>query len=190
LISPNYTIPLTVEFLQANNKLLVDTGLFSGEFKASLIASIEDFDTMMHDRIASLQPLLRRDGALFVSIDKTERTILEYIMDGVFGSDNHIEELIWAMNTNNSQLPNYSTNHEYVLVYAKDRITAELDRNMFREPKPGYEEVMALVAELNPEFPAIAEIENQLRALYEQHQIAYREEIEALGREFELEICL
>ncbi|MFZ4701871.1 MAG: DNA methyltransferase, partial [Candidatus Methylumidiphilus sp.] len=53
------------------------------------------------------------------------------------------------------------------------------------EPKPGYEEVMALVAELNPEFPAIAKIENQLRALYEQHQIAYREEIEALGREFE-----
>jgi len=240
LISPNYTIPLTVEFLQANNKLLVDTGLFSGEFKASLIAIIEGFDTkldgvlvhgdnyqalqlmqsryleqvkciyidppyntasssipyknnykhsafatMMHDRIASLQPLLRRDGALFVSIDKTERTILEYIMDGVFGSDNHIEELIWAMNTNNGQSPNYSTNHEYVLVYAKDRITAELDRNMFRELKPGYEEVMALVAELNPAFPTIAEIENKLHALYEQHKIAYREEVEALGREFE-----
>ncbi len=240
LLSPSYTVPLTVEFLQANNKLLVDTGLFNKDLKTKLIASIEDFDTkldgvlvhgdnyqalqlvqsryleqvkciyidppyntasssipyknnyrhsafatMMHDRIASLQPLLRRDGVLFVSIDKTERTILEYIMDGVFGSDNHIEELIWAMNTNNGQSPNYSTNHEYILVYAKDRITAELDRNMFREPKPGYEEVMALVAELNPIFPTITEIENKLRALYERHQIAYREEVEALGREFE-----
>ena len=52
---------------------------------------------------------------------------------------NRVEELIWAMNTNNSQAPNYSTNHEYVLVYVKHRLTAEQDRNMFREPKPGYE---------------------------------------------------
>ena len=57
------------------------------------------------------------------------------------------------MNTNNSQAPNYSTNHEYVLVYAKDKRVAEQDQNMFREPKPGYEEVMALVAGLQPNHP-------------------------------------
>jgi len=91
------------------------------------------------------------------------------------------------MNTNNSQAPNYSTNHEYVLVYAKDRVTAEQDRNMFREPKPGYEEVMALVASLNPSYPPIATIEAEIHKLYEQHQIAYREEVEAQGLEWEKE---
>ena len=31
-------------------------------------------------------PLLKADGAIFVSIDKTERTILEHALDDVFGS--------------------------------------------------------------------------------------------------------
>ena len=39
---------------------------------------------------------------------------MQHVLDEVFGADNRIEELIWAMNTNNSQAPNYSTNHEYV----------------------------------------------------------------------------
>lgn len=143
------------------------------------------FATMMNDRVGALHPLLAKDGAMFVSIDKTERTVLQHVMDGVFGAGNSVEELIWSMNTNNSQAPNYSTNHEYVLVYAKDKPTAEQDKNMFREPKPGYEDVMALVARLNPDYPPISVIEDELRKLYAQHKIAYREEVEAQGLEWE-----
>jgi adenine-specific DNA-methyltransferase len=129
--------------------------------------------TMMNDRLAALSPTLTEDGAIFVSIDKTERTGLEHVMDDVFGMANKVEELIWSMNTNNSQAPNHSTNHEYVLVYAKDKRIAEQDRGMFREPKPGFEEVMALVSRLNPSFPPITEIESELKALYDQHRITY-----------------
>ncbi|MCO6454801.1 MAG: hypothetical protein J5I93_05830 [Pirellulaceae bacterium] len=143
------------------------------------------FAAMMLDRIKGLSHLLSKDGAIFVSIDKTERTVLEHILDDIFGVDNRIEELIWAMNTNNSQAPNYSTNHEYVLVYAKHRPTAEQDRNMFREPKPGYEEVMELVARLNPTFPPISHVEDELRKLYEQHRVEFREALEADGLEWE-----
>ncbi|MCL4408982.1 MAG: hypothetical protein M1356_01445 [Gammaproteobacteria bacterium] len=74
--------------------------------------------TMMDNRVAKLKPLMPENGAIFVSIDKHERQNLDHILSNNFGEDNHIEELIWAMNTNNSQAPNYSTNHEYVLVYA------------------------------------------------------------------------
>jgi adenine-specific DNA-methyltransferase len=143
--------------------------------------------TMMHDRLVALHSTLTKDGAIFVSIDKTERTVLQHAMDDVFRLENRVEELIWSMNTNNSQAPNYSTNHEYVLVYAKDRVTAEQDRNMFREPKPGYEEVMALVASLNPSYPSIATIEAEIHKLYEQHKIAYQDEIEAQGLEWKKE---
>src|SRR3546814_19960793 len=90
----------------------------------------------MRDRIAACHPLLRQDGAIFVSIDKTERTILEHALDEVFGAENHIEELIWTQATANSQLPNYSTNHEYVEVYASNRPAVDADKAMFREPKP------------------------------------------------------
>jgi len=143
--------------------------------------------TLMLDRLLGLKPMLTRDGAIFVSIDKAERTVLEHVLDRVFGADNRIEELIWSMNTTNSQAPNYSTNHEYVEVYAKDRSVVEPDPKMFREPKPGFEEVMALVAKLNPSFPPISEIESQIRALYERHKIEYCEEIEAQGLEWEEE---
>lgn len=39
-----YTEPLTVEFLKANNKMVLDTRFFSDDFKMRLIASIDDFD--------------------------------------------------------------------------------------------------------------------------------------------------
>ncbi|MCL6249152.1 site-specific DNA-methyltransferase [Acinetobacter sp. ANC 4945] len=41
---PGYSIPLTVEFLKANEKLVLDTAFYSSDFKARLIASIENFD--------------------------------------------------------------------------------------------------------------------------------------------------
>jgi adenine-specific DNA-methyltransferase len=240
--TPGYSEPLTLDFLKANSKLLIDTRFFGEAFKTSLLNCIDNFDeqcdgllihsenfqalnllqeryreqiktsyidppyntssssipyknnyqhsswgTLMYDRLKLLREMLTMDGAIFVSIDKTERTLLEHMMDLVFGSENRIEELIWSMNTNNSQAPNYSTNHEYVEVYAKERPTAEQDPNMFREPKPGFEEVMALVAELNSEYPPISKIEAELRNLYQQHKIEYREAIEAQGMDWESE---
>jgi adenine-specific DNA-methyltransferase len=139
----------------------------------------------MRDRLDLLRRCLRSDGAIFASIDKHERTILEKSMDQVFGEDNHIEELIWSMNTTNSQAPNYSTNHEYVLVYAKDRSIVEQDKSMFREPKPGFDKVMELVARLNPDYPPVSAIEAEIRTLYEQHKIEFRDEVEAQGLEWE-----
>jgi adenine-specific DNA-methyltransferase len=141
--------------------------------------------TLMLDRLHLLRRTLRRDGVIFVSIDKLERTLLEQSLDAAFGAQNKVEELIWSMNTNNSQAPNYSTNHEYVEVYAADRKIAEQDRAMFREPKPGYEDVMELVAQLSPRYPAISEIEAALRRLYEEHRIKFQEEIEAQGLEWD-----
>lgn len=44
---PGYSIPLTVEFLKANDKLVLDTKFFSDEFKAKLIGGIENFDEQM-----------------------------------------------------------------------------------------------------------------------------------------------
>jgi adenine-specific DNA-methyltransferase len=140
--------------------------------------------TLMRDRAAASKQLLQEDGAIFVSIDKTERTVLEYALDDVFGSGNHIEELIWTQATANSQLPNYSTNHEYVEVYARSRASVEADKGMFREPKPGFAEVMELIAQLNPDYPPLAEVEQEIRTLFQSHKDSYRNEIEASGKEW------
>lgn len=143
--------------------------------------------TLMRDRIHLLHRTMTNNGAIFVSIDKNERTILEYALDTVFDHDNRVEELIWSMNTNNSQAPNYSTNHEYVLVYAKDRPIAEQDRYMFREPKPGFQEVMELIEKINPEYPSTEHINAQIKKLYEAHIINYRAEVEENCLKWEVE---
>ena len=44
LHSPGFSRPLTVEFLKANNRLVLDTRFFDDSFKARLVASIENFD--------------------------------------------------------------------------------------------------------------------------------------------------
>lgn len=137
--------------------------------------------TLMHNRVERLARFMRNDGAIFVSIDKVERTPLEHLLSRIFGTNNKIEELIWIQNTNDGKSPTYSTNHEYVEVYAKQRMYVEQDRDMFREPKPGYAEVMDLVERLNPDYPPIALVEAELKTLYKTHLNKLRDEAEAQG---------
>lgn len=42
--SPGYSEPLTIDFLKANDKLVLDTKFFDADFKAHLLEAIEDFD--------------------------------------------------------------------------------------------------------------------------------------------------
>jgi adenine-specific DNA-methyltransferase len=242
LVTPAYTVPLTVEFLKANSKLPVDTQFFSRAFTSALLGSIGDLDsavggllvrsdnfqalrlltqryceqvkcvyidppyntdasaipyknnyrhsswaTMMHDRVSLLRHFLPTNGVLFVSIDKNERTVLEYALDSAFGACNRVEELIWVQNTNDGRSPTYSTNHEYIEVYAKHRPTVEADKRIFREPKPGFVEVAELIRTLNPQYAPINEIEEALARLYRSHRKAYRESVEAEGLNWEAE---
>jgi len=122
---------------------------------------------------------MSEDAVLFVSIDKHERDVLQHVLDQTFGPRNAIEELIWVQNTNDGRAPTYSTNHEYVEVYAKDRSIVESVRRMFREEKPGFSNVMSLVEALSPSFPPIADIEAELARLYREHKAEYRAEVES-----------
>jgi len=136
---------------------------------------------LMHNRVSALRTLMLNDGAIFVSIDKVERDSLTHVLEDVFGKQNMIEELIWSQNTNDGRSPTYSTNHEYVLVAAKHRPSAESDPFMFREPKPGFREVMELIAQIGDDFPSISEIEKRIRQLYAEHQKEYKRQALADG---------
>ena len=92
-----------------------------------------------------------------------------------------VEELIWVQNTNDGRSPTYSVNHEYVEVYARHRPAAEADVRIFREPKPGYVEVVELIHRLEPEYPSVAEVVRQVSELYRNKRREYRDAIEAQG---------
>jgi len=140
--------------------------------------------SMMYDRLSLSAFLLQDKGVIFCSIDENERDNLQAGLDLVFGRDNRVEELIWAQNTTHSQVPLYSTNHEYVEVYARNRGLVESDPVMFREPKPGYFELMSLVAELNPRYPKKTDVEKAITDLFKQHIEEYKTELRERGSDY------
>ena len=146
--------------------------------------------SMIQDRVAAAVPLLGAKGVLYASIDDKERRHLEFALDSAFGRDNRVEEIIWVQNTTKNQSPTYSTNHEYVEVYARDLKAVSADPRIFREPKPGYSEVMELIEKLNPKYPSIAEVETSLCGLFEKHKAEFREELEEMGVEYDKNLDL
>ncbi len=143
--------------------------------------------TMMRDRLDLARVLLQRDGALFSNIDENERDSLQAVLDGTFDRSNRIEELIWGQNTTHSQSPLYSTNHEYIEVYVRNRVAAERATAMFREAKPGFLELMELVNELNPRYPTIAKVEEAIKDLFSRHVEQYKVELQQRNQEYDRE---
>ena len=156
-----------------------DGFLYKDSFRHSSWAS------MIHDRLKLAHPLLTKNGVLFASIDEKERTQLEAQLCQTFGANNRVEELIWAQNSTKNQSPTYSNNHEYIEVFARDLDTVKAEPGMFREPKPGYAEMMELVEELNQSYPHIADVETAIGQLFERHKQELKDELEDQGIEFE-----
>ena len=130
--------------------------------------------SMILDRIQISRELLEEKGVMYSSIDAVERSNLENIFVRVFGIDNRVEEIIWAQNTTKNQSPTFSTNHEYVEVFAKNIESVKRDYAMFRETKPGYIEIMELIEGLNNLFTPIEQVEKQLRELYKARKLKLR----------------
>lgn len=146
--------------------------------------------SMIQDRVTAAVPLLAKKGVLYASIDDKERRHLEFALDQAFGRDNRVEEIIWVQNTTKNQSPTYSTNHEYVEVYAQNLKAASADARIFREPKPGYGEVMELIEKLNPSYPSITDVEAALAELFEKHKFEFKEELEEMGVEYDRNLDL
>lgn len=76
--------------------------------------------SMMYPRLFLAKNLLRDDGVIFVHIDDNEVHNLRLIMNEIFGEENFVAELVWKKRVspaNDSQW--FSSDHEYILVYAK-----------------------------------------------------------------------
>jgi len=77
---------------------------------------------MMYPRLLLLKELLREDGSIWVSIDDNEVHNLRSIMDEVFGLENFVATVIWEKVYSPKSSAKYlSENHDYVVVYAKQK---------------------------------------------------------------------
>jgi adenine-specific DNA-methyltransferase len=78
--------------------------------------------SFMEKRLLLAKKLLAPAGVIFVSIDDNEQHRLRMLMDQIFGTPNFIANVIWKNKTGGgNDARQVVTEHEYCLVYAKDR---------------------------------------------------------------------
>lgn len=90
-------------------------------------------DRMTH-RLRALRETLTVDGSLWVSIDDSELINLRQIGDEVFGSGNFISAVVWNHRKTRENRRPFSTNHEYILCYARSAEAFKRSRNMLAAP--------------------------------------------------------
>jgi adenine-specific DNA-methyltransferase len=85
--------------------------------------------SLMRDRITILRNLLTPDGSLWISIDDNEAHYLKVLCDEIFGRSNFVATIIWEKRKSRENRRVFSFNHDYILVYAKNRLMFETFRN-------------------------------------------------------------
>jgi adenine-specific DNA-methyltransferase len=76
--------------------------------------------SMMYPRLYLARNLLREDGVIFISIDDNEAANLKLLCDEIFGEENFVGCVVWKNVTDNNPT-NVTTEHEYLLVFAKSK---------------------------------------------------------------------
>lgn len=82
-----------------------------------------DWLNMLYSRLRIAKDLLTDDGAIFISMDDNEIDNLRKVCDEIFGADNFIDTIIWQKRYSPQNAVQYfSESHDYIVVYAKNRI--------------------------------------------------------------------
>lgn len=82
----------------------------------------------MRPRLEQVRRVLSMSGALAISIDDNEQARLRLLLDEVFGEQNFLAQVVVNLNAKGRQLGSgFATNHEYLLVYARDAKQCVLD---------------------------------------------------------------
>jgi site-specific DNA-methyltransferase (adenine-specific)/adenine-specific DNA-methyltransferase len=79
---------------------------------------------MMYPRLVLLRELLSEDGSFWMSIDDNEVPHARTVLDEIFGRRNFVAMLTWQKRVSPANDAKYfSSDHEYILVYAYDKDT-------------------------------------------------------------------
>ncbi|MGN7721988.1 site-specific DNA-methyltransferase [Chitinophaga sp. 22620] len=130
---------LTRKIIQGENLDVLDllAHNYSGKVKCIYIdppynngENYTHYDDTVHEewiieikkRLEKLKPLLKSDGSIWISIDDSEVHYLKVAADEIFDRGNFVTTIIWQQRTTRENRKIFSNNHEYILVYAKNRL--------------------------------------------------------------------
>jgi adenine-specific DNA-methyltransferase len=118
---------------------------------------------MMWPRLRVLKDFLTDDGVILISIDDNEGHHLRIAMNEIFGEENFIAQIVWEKGRKNDAKL-FSTGHEYMLVYARSLARLRELKTVWRETRPGAQELWDKYLELRKKHSeAFKAIESDLR---------------------------
>jgi len=82
--------------------------------------SFDDFMSFIEPRIKEAHRILTADGSLFFHIDYREVHYAKVLIDGIFGRESFINELIWSYDYGGKPKNRWPAKHDNILWYAKD----------------------------------------------------------------------
>lgn len=80
-----------------------------------------DWCSMIYPRLMLAKNLLSDDGVIIINIDENEVTNLQKICVEIFGESNDLGTIIWDKRNPKGDAKGISSQHEYILVYSKNK---------------------------------------------------------------------
>ncbi|MGR4001078.1 MAG: site-specific DNA-methyltransferase [Alphaproteobacteria bacterium] len=101
-------------------------GFGGHRYRATSLAALS-YEDRFTDYLAFLEPRLREvwrvlkgDGSVFVHLDAREVHYVKVLMDGLFGRESFINEIIWSYDYGGRPKNRWPAKHDTILWYAKD----------------------------------------------------------------------
>jgi site-specific DNA-methyltransferase (adenine-specific) len=95
----------------------------------------DDYAAFLAPRLAEARRLLDETGTLYVHLDPREVHYVKVLLDGIFGRECFLNELIWAYDYGAKSRRRWPTKHDTILVYVRDPKRYHFDSEQVdREP--------------------------------------------------------
>ncbi|HHQ6546949.1 TPA: site-specific DNA-methyltransferase [Serratia fonticola] len=130
--------------------------------------------TFIYPRLYIARELMKEDGAIFISIDNNEFSQLKLVCDEIFGEQNYVGDIVWKNATDNNP-SNIAVEHEYIIVYAKNKEQLE------SEWKSNISDVKDLLINIGKEFTSKYS-GDELKGKYTQWYREHKSELWPLDR--------
>jgi site-specific DNA-methyltransferase (adenine-specific) len=100
---------------------------FSGKGYKRIIENVLAYDDSFADyweflfpRLIEAKRLLTNTGTLYLHLDYREAHYAKVLLDGLFGKENFLNEIIWAYDYGGKSKSRWPSKHDTILVYVKD----------------------------------------------------------------------
>ncbi len=88
--------------------------------ESAFLDVFDDYLAFLEPRLAEIRRVLRPDGSLFFHIDYREAHYCKILLDGIFGRDSFMNEIIWSYDYGARSRSRWPAKHDTIFWYARD----------------------------------------------------------------------